>query len=249
MCPLSFLNFSSLIVKTLLLIGSLWMILPWKIITITLWLYKVHRVSLWLGLRYVDFGSESKSIVKLCLNKEQLWPFRIILSSVHTQRNSGMCFLLHNHGIVGKEGWAYSKVFSSPVDAESQKTHLQSKKCAVFCEETPTVRSCEVGILNCKQLLSLCTPCYKPACSSWTVRKWDTFVTAVCSVRQLSLLLFHQCKLMRGAKAGTCSYQQFQPCSTVGSGCSGCVFYNCLAWAAEKCFRYCLSLVRAPNWG
>lgn len=56
----------------------------------------------------------------------------------------------------------------------------------------------------------------KAACSSWTVCKCDTFVT-VFSERQLSLLLFYQCKLMRAAKAGTCSYQQLQHCTTVGS--------------------------------
>ena len=141
-CTLCFRNCSSLIVKTLLLIWSLWMILPLKIVIVTIWLWKLlHRVCLWLGLRYLDFGSESKSIMKLCLNKEQLWSFRIILSSLHTQRNSRMCFLACNHGIVGKENWAYSKAFSSPVDAASQKTHLKSKKCAVFCEQTATRRS------------------------------------------------------------------------------------------------------------
>lgn len=207
------------------------MILPLKIITITLWLCKVHRVSLWLGLRYVDFGSESKSIMKLCLNKEQLWPFRIILSSLHTQRNSGLCFLLSNHGIVGKESWTCLGLFQSFLFSCrcSITENTQSKKCAVFCEQTATGRSCEVGIFNCKQLLPLCTRSYKPACSSWTVCEWGTFVTAVHSVRELSLLLFYQCKVTRAAKAGTCSYPQFQHCSTVG--CTSClvavdVFYN-----------------------
>lgn len=144
------------------------MIFPRKIITITLWLSKVHRVSLWLALRYVDFGSESKSIMKLCLNKEQLWPVRIILCSVHTQRNSGMCFLLCNHGIVGKESWTYLGLFHNFVFSCrcSITENTQSKKCAVFCEQTATVRSCEVGRFNCKQLVSLCTCSYKPACSS-----------------------------------------------------------------------------------
>lgn len=143
------------------------MILPWKIITITLWLCRVHRVSLWLGLRYADFGSDSKSIMKLCLNEEQLWPFRIILSSVHTQRNSGMCCLLHNHGIVGKESWTYLGLFHSFVFfcTCSITENTQSKKCTVFCEQTATVRSCEVGRFNCKQLLSLCIPSYKAACN------------------------------------------------------------------------------------
>lgn len=113
-CTLRFLNYSSLVVKTLLLIWSLWMILPLKIIIITIWLWKLlHRVCLWLGLKYLDFGSESKSIMKLCLNKEQLWSCRIILSSVHTQRNSRMCFLPCNHGIVGKENWTYLGLFQS----------------------------------------------------------------------------------------------------------------------------------------
>lgn len=190
MYPLRFLNFSSLIVKTSLLMWSLWMILPWKIITITLWLCRVHRVSLWLGLRYADFGSDSKSIMKLCLNEEQLWPFRIILSSVHTQRNSGMCCLLHNHGIVGKESWTYLGLFHSFVFfcTCSITENTQSKKCTVFCEQTATVRSCEVGRFNCKQLLSLCIPSYKAACNCWTLSKWDTFVTAVFSERQSSLL-------------------------------------------------------------
>lgn len=183
------------------------MILPQKIITVTLWLCKVHRVSLWLGLRYVGFGSESKSIMKLCLNKEQLWPFRTIPSSVHTQRNSRMCFLLHDHGTVGKKSWTYLGLLQSFLFCCrcSITENTQSKKCAVFCEQTATMRSCEVGIFNCKQLLSLCTPSYKPACSSWTVCKWDTFVTPVYSVRHFSLLLFYQCKLMRGTKTGTCS--------------------------------------------
>lgn len=130
-----------------------------------------------------------------------------------------MCFLLHNQGIVGKESWTYLGLFQSFLFSCRWRIteNTQSKKCAVFCEQTAAVRSCEVAIFNCKQLLSLCTPSYKPACRSWIVCKWDTFVRAEYSVRQFSSLLFYQCKLMRAAKAGTCTYQQFRYCSTVGS--------------------------------
>lgn len=60
-----------------------------------------------------------------------------------------MCFLLHNHGIVGKESWTFLGLFQTSLFCRCNITeNTQSKKCAVFCKLTVTVRSCEVEYLT-----------------------------------------------------------------------------------------------------
>lgn len=60
-----------------------------------------------------------------------------------------MCFLLHNYGIIGKESWTFLGLFQTFLFCRCNITeNTRSKKCAVFCKLTVTVRSCEVEYLT-----------------------------------------------------------------------------------------------------